>query len=256
MVQVDSAPAVVAIDGPSGSGKSTVARGTADRLGFAYLDTGAMYRAVTWLVLDAGLPLQSLAEHTEALVELLDSSALRIGLDPADRTVTIAGHDVTETIRGAEVTKAVSAVASSPAVRAHLSRLQRTLAGQAVARRGGIVVEGRDIGTVIFPAARLKIWLTASPEARGRRRAAELADGTKPGRLAVDGTVEALARRDRLDSSRAISPLLQAPDAHEVDTTSLSAEQVIDAVVALWAPIQLPDVASCGLHDSSAGAAR
>jgi cytidylate kinase len=232
---------VVAIDGPSGSGKSTVARGVAARLGFGYLDTGAMYRAVTWLVLDAGLPLQDLSEQTERLDALLDGAVLELTTDPADRHVRIAGHDVTEVIRGPEVTGAVSAVAATPAVRAHLSTLQRSLAMTAVTSSGGIVVEGRDIGTAIFPDAGLKIWLTASPEARGRRRAAEHSDGAPVEESAVEGAVEQLARRDTLDSTRKHSPLHCAEDAHVIDTTPLSAEQVVDAVLALWNTVEVPD---------------
>jgi CMP/dCMP kinase len=267
---VDSARMVVAIDGPSGSGKSTVARGVAARLGFGYLDTGAMYRAVTWLVLDAGLPLDGLASHTDQLTALLDSADLVIGTTPEDREVHIAGHDVTEVIRGAVVTAAVSAVAAVPAVRAHLSQLQRQLGEAMAADRGGAVVEGRDIGTVIFPAARLKIWLTASPEARGRRRAVELSDGTPPESATVEGAVEQLARRDGLDASRQTSPTQRADDAHTIDTTPFTADEVIQAVLALWDTVTLPDAASPprppgssgtdrrhdNLHDSPTGAAR
>jgi cytidylate kinase len=264
---VDSARMVVAIDGPSGSGKSTVARGVAARLRFGYLDTGAMYRAVTWLVLDAGLPVDALSEETERLGGLLDSAVLDLSTDPADRRVRIAGHDVTEVIRGPEVTTAVSAVAATPAVRAHLSTLQRRLAMAAVARSGGIVVEGRDIGTAIFPDAGLKIWLTASPEARGRRRAAEHSDGAQVEESAVEGAVEQLAKRDTLDSTRKLSPLHCAEDAHVIDTTPLSAEQVIEAVLGLWNTVELPDAAdsrpsqaadphSDDLQDSATGAAR
>jgi CMP/dCMP kinase len=250
---VDSARMVVAIDGPSGSGKSTVARGVASRLGFGYLDTGAMYRAVTWLVLDAGLALSTLAEQADQLQTLLAESPLQISTDPGDRHVSIAGHDVTEVIRGSEVTTAVSAVAATPVVRAHLSVLQRTMAATAVAERGGIIVEGRDIGTVIFPDARLKIWLTASPEARGRRRATELSDGTQPETSAIQGTLEQLAKRDGLDSTRQVSPLQRAEDAHVLDTTPLSAEQVIDAVLALWDTIELPDSAQPAGSPSATG---
>ncbi|MDX6243923.1 MAG: CMP/dCMP kinase [Frankiales bacterium] len=240
----DSAQMVVAIDGPSGSGKSTVARGVAARLGFGYLDTGATYRAVTWLVLGAGLPLGSLADETERLSMLLAASDLVVGTTPGDREVRIGGHDVTEVIRGPEVTAAVSAVAATTAVRTHLSKLQRSLAAQAIAATGGIVVEGRDIGTVIFPDARLKVWLTASAEARGRRRAAEHSEGAPLEESAIEGAVEQLARRDGLDSARALSPLHCAEDAHVIDTTPLSADEVIDAVLALWNTVELPDAAA------------
>jgi cytidylate kinase len=261
---VGSARAVVAIDGPSGSGKSTVARGVATALGFGYLDTGAMYRAITWLVLEAGLPLDDLAGS--ALDELLASSVLAVGTTPDERGVRINGHDVTQVIRGPEVTAAVSAVAATPMVRAHLSSLQRDLAHDMVLTRGGAVVEGRDIGTVIFPDARLKVWLTASPEARGRRRAVELADGAPPATTVVAGSVEQLARRDGLDSSRQVSPLHQAEDAHPIDTTPYTAQEVIDLVLGLWNTVELPAddplTGSTGshhdghLHDSPTGAAR
>jgi cytidylate kinase len=261
---VGSARAVVAIDGPSGSGKSTVARGVATALGFGYLDTGAMYRAITWLVLDAGLPLDDLAGP--ALDALLRESDLVVGTTPDERAVAVNGHDVTQVIRGPEVTAAVSAVAATPSVRAHLSRLQRDLANEMIAEQGGAVVEGRDIGTVIFPDARLKIWLTASPEARGRRRAVELAAGSVPAATAVEGSVEQLARRDGLDSSRQVSPLHQAEDAHPIDTTPYTAQQVIDLVLGLWNTVQLPDDGAFSgsdgvredahLHDSARGAAR
>jgi cytidylate kinase len=264
-VQADgSARAVVAIDGPSGSGKSTVARGVATALGFGYLDTGAMYRAITWLVLEAGLPLDDLAGP--GLDELLAGSVLAVGRTPEEHTVTVNGHDVTRVIRGPEVTAAVSAVAATPSVRAHLSRLQRDLAHEMVAKHGGAVVEGRDIGTVIFPDARLKVWLTASPEARGRRRAVELAEGSVPATTAVEGSVQQLARRDGLDSSRQASPLQQAEDAHAIDTTPYTAQQVINLVLDLWNTVRLPGDATLEasdrshqddhLHDSARGAAR
>ena len=149
MQAVGSARAVVAIDGPSGSGKSTVARGVATALGFGYLDTGAMYRAITWLVLEDGLPLDALAGT--ALNHLLETSELVVGTTPQERGVRVAGHDVTEVIRGPEVTAAVSAVAATSAVRGFLAQRQRDLAAQMIAEHGGAVVEGRDIGTVIFP---------------------------------------------------------------------------------------------------------
>lgn len=264
MQAVGSARAVVAIDGPSGSGKSTVARGVASALQFGYLDTGAMYRAITWLVLDAGLPLDALPGT--ALDRLLDTSELVMGTTPQEREVRVGDHDVTEIIRGPVVTAAVSAVAATPAVRAYLSRCQRDLVAQMVAVHGGAVVEGRDIGTVIFPDARLKVWLTASPEARGRRRAVELADGAPPPDTAVVGAVEQLARRDGLDSSRPISPLQQAEDAHALDTTPYTAQEVIDLVLELWNTVELPEdgtfTGPAGgrhderLHDSPTGAAR
>jgi cytidylate kinase len=261
---VASARAVVAIDGPSGSGKSTVARGVATALQFGYLDTGAMYRAITWLVLEAGLPLDALAGPD--LDALLEGSGLIVGTTPEERAVRVGGQDVTDVIRGAVVTSAVSTVAATPSVRAYLSQRQRDLAADMVSAHGGAVIEGRDIGSVIFPDARLKIWLTASPEARGRRRAVELADGAAPASSVVEGAVEQLARRDGLDSSRQVSPLQQAEDAHPIDTTPYTAQEVIDLVLGLWNTVELPDdgtfTAPPGsrhderLHDSPTGAAR
>jgi cytidylate kinase len=244
----DVARGVVAIDGPSGSGKSTVARGVATRLEFGYLDTGAMYRALTWLVLQRGPALDQLAACPDELAELMTSSRLVLGSRPDQHRVQVAGHDVTEVIRGSEVTAAVSAVAAVPQVRSYLGALQRQLAAEAVADRGGMVMEGRDIGTAIFPEARLKIWLTATPEARGQRRAAEVepeaasAEGESPAAVTtVDSVVEQLAHRDRLDSTRQVSPAHCAQDARVIDTTPFTAEQVIDQVVALWDTIVLPD---------------
>jgi cytidylate kinase len=250
----DVAQGVVAIDGPSGSGKSTVARGVAAELGFGYLDTGAMYRALTWLVLQRGPALDQLAERQEALVALMTTAGLELGTEPTDRQVRVDGQDVTEVIRGSDVTTAVSVVAAIPAVRAHLGALQRALAAETVACRGGMVMEGRDIGTAIFPGARLKIWLTATAEARGQRRAAEVtvatpgvsldngaATGPSATSTEVETVVEQLARRDRLDSTRQLSPLHCADDAHVIDTTPLSATQVINKVLGLWGTVVLPD---------------
>jgi cytidylate kinase len=202
---------VVAIDGPGGSGKSTVAREVARRLGWAHLDTGAMYRAVTWAVLRDGIdPADGAA--VAALARKLD---LQVG----DR-VLVDGADATAGIRSAEVTNAVSVVSAHPGVRSDLVRRQR----EWVAARGGTVVEGRDIGTVVFPGARLKAFLTATQEERARRRAQEMAH-------APTGVAADLARRDRLDSTRAASPLSVAPGALVVDTTDRSVDEVVRAVL-------------------------
>lgn len=206
---------VVAIDGPSGSGKSTVARGVARRLGLRYLDTGAMYRAVTWLALARGLPL----EDRDALASLADHVEIQVANDPDSSEVRADGTDVTTAIRSAEVTAAVSAVSAVPGVRAAMVRRQREAIGG-----GGIVVEGRDIGTTVAPDAAVKVYLTADPEARARRRADET-----NGRL--DATKAAIERRDSLDSGRAASPLAQAPDAVVIDSTELSADDVIERVI-------------------------
>ncbi|HET6812188.1 MAG TPA: (d)CMP kinase [Acidimicrobiales bacterium] len=202
---------VVAIDGPGGSGKSTVAREVARRLGWAHLDTGAMYRAVAWAVLRAGID----PADGQAVAAL----AHRLEIEVGER-VLVDGADATAGIRSAEVTNAVSVVSAHPEVRTDLVRRQR----QWVAAHGGAVVEGRDIGSVVFPHARLKAYLTASEEERARRRAQQLAHA--PAGVAAD-----LARRDRLDSTRATSPLTVAPGAVVVDTTDKSVDEVVEAIL-------------------------
>jgi cytidylate kinase len=211
---------VVAVDGPSGSGKSTVARQLAQRLSAAYLDTGAMYRAMTWLVLDRSLA----PDDATAVLNLVRMANLEIGLDPAAPTVAVNGVNVAAAIRTPEVTKAVSAVSAIPAVRTLLVDRQRALIAEATAE-GRIVVEGRDIGTVVVPQAPVKVFLTASVDERARRRAAETTGDQQA--TAVD-----LTRRDGLDSSRAASPLAQAGDAIMIDSTSLSVDDVVEAVLA------------------------
>jgi cytidylate kinase len=208
---------VVAMDGPSGTGKSTVARRLAARLGARYVDTGAMYRAATLAVLRAGVPLS----EPEAISRVVAEARIAISTDPSAPAVELDGARVDTEIRSGEVTAAVSAVSAVPEVRRVLVALQRELIGS-----GGVVVEGRDIGTVVCPAARPKIFLTASPEARARRRAGEL--GPRADLAAVAADIE---RRDRLDSTRATSPLAKAADAVEVDTTHLDADQVVDRLV-------------------------
>jgi len=209
---VRSARCVVAVDGPSGSGKSTVSRRLATALDARYLDTGAMYRAVTWAVLRAGVDPQD----AEAVTKIAAEVDLEIGTDPLAPHVVANGAAVDADIRGPEVTGSVSAVAAVPAVRQQLVTLQREI----IAAAGRVVVEGRDIGTVVAPDADLKVYLTASPAARARRRSAE--DAADVGFTATD-----LARRDRLDSTRAVNPLQKAADAVEVDTTSLAVEEVV-----------------------------
>lgn len=204
---------VVALDGPAGTGKSTVARALATRLGLPHLDTGAMYRAVTWAALRDGLSL----DDSSALSEL----ALRTKLQVEPDAVLVDGVDVTTSIRGPEVTGAVSAVAAVDGVRKELVGRQR----EWVASHGGAVAEGRDIGTVVFPHADLKVYLTASPEVRAARRAAE--DGLDTEAVAAD-----IRRRDLADSSRANSPLAAAPDALVVDTSELGPDEVVDVLLA------------------------
>ncbi|TDC81130.1 (d)CMP kinase [Micromonospora sp. KC606] len=203
---------VVAVDGPSGSGKSTVSRRLAAGIGARYLDTGAMYRAITWAVLRSGVDLAD----AESVTKVAGEVDLRIGTDPQGYGVTVDGVNVDAEIRGPEVTGAVSAVAAVPTVRALLVARQREMINHA----GRIVVEGRDIGAVVAPDADLKVYLTASAAARAQRRSAEDAAD-------VAATAADLARRDRLDSTRKVNPLQQAPDAVELDTTELGIDQVV-----------------------------
>ncbi|WFE66579.1 (d)CMP kinase [Micromonospora sp. WMMD714] len=203
---------VVAVDGPSGSGKSTVSRRLAVDLGARYLDTGAMYRAITWAVLRSGVDLADAA----AVGKVAGEVELRIGTDPRGYGVTVDGVGVDQEIRGPEVTGAVSAVAAVPAVRTLLVARQRDM----ITHAGRIVVEGRDIGSVVAPDADLKVYLTASEAARARRRSAEDAAD-------VAATAADLARRDRLDSTRTVDPLRQSTDAVELDTTELGIDEVV-----------------------------
>ena len=212
----------VTLDGPSGTGKSSVARDVASRLGAAYLDTGAMYRAATVAVLDAGVSL----DDKVAVARAVADARIEVGTDAAREVVLVDGVDVAERIRGAEVTRAVSPVSAVPAVRRRLVAQQRALVGEADA----VVVEGRDIGTVVLPDATLKIYLTAAPEVRAQRRAGQLGvtDPEKIAALARD-----LRRRDEYDSRRADSPLRPAEDAIVVDSTDLDRDQVVERIVQL-----------------------
>lgn len=207
---------VIAIDGPAGSGKSTVARQVASRLGLDYLDTGAMYRAVAFEAIRRGID----PDDAPTVAELARQMELQV-----DDRVLVNGTDATVEIRGPEVTRAVSVVAANPDVRHELVLRQREWAEA----RGGGVVEGRDIGTVVFPGADVKVFLTASEDARADRRTKEMLDRD------YDQVAADLARRDRIDSTRAASPLSAAADAVPLDTTELSAEQVVDRVLALIA---------------------
>jgi len=209
---------VVAMDGPSGSGKSSTSRGVATRLGLRYLDTGAMYRAMTWWMLENGIDV----DDAEAVAAKADQPLIVSGTDPAAPTITIDGVDVAEPIRTPRITRAVSAVSAVPRIRQRLLHEQRDIIGD-----GGIVIEGRDIGTVVAPDAPVKVFLTADADARAARRTAELGGGT------VAATEQDLIRRDRADSGRAVSPLQMAVDAHHVDTTRYSLEEVVDLVVGL-----------------------
>jgi len=212
----------ITLDGPSGTGKSSVARDIARRLGAAYLDTGAMYRAATVAVLDAGVSL----DDKIAVARAVSEAQIRVGTNARREVVTVDGVDVRERIRGAEVTRAVSPVSAVPAVRRLLVSRQRELVGAAEA----VVVEGRDIGTVVLPDATLKIYLTAAPEVRAQRRAGQLGV-TDPDKIAA--LAQDLRRRDDHDSKRADSPLRPAADAVVVDSTDLDRKAVVEKIVGL-----------------------
>jgi CMP/dCMP kinase len=208
---------VIAIDGPAGSGKSTVARAVADRLGMQYLDTGAMYRSVAFAVLRHGI------DPADADRVASVAAAIRIEVDP-DGTVRVDGTDATIEIRGPEVTRTVSMVAAVPSVRTEMRERQRRWAEQS----GGGVLEGRDIGTVVFPDAALKVYLDASPEVRAARRAGEVRD------LSYETVAADLARRDAMDQGRDHDPLAVAADAVVIDTSELRVDQIVDRVVELF----------------------
>jgi len=202
---------IVAIDGPAGAGKSSVGRALAQRLGFRYLDTGAMYRAVTWLALERGIP----ASDAAAVEALAEESEITL----VDGRVEIAGHDVTDAIREARIDRSVSVVAGHIGVRQAMRRRQREL-GLA----GDAVVEGRDIGTVVFPDAEVKVYLVADPTERARRREAERPD-------AIEDTATDLRLRDELDQAQSG----MAPDAKLIDTTNLTLEDVVARIEGLVA---------------------
>ena len=206
---------VIAIDGPAGSGKSTVAQRLAEKLGLDYLDTGAMYRAVTFAALRRGIDPSDVDDVAKLVPDL--------EINVVDRTVEVDGVDASIEIRGPEVTRAVSAVAANPAVRSELRRRQQEWA----ASHDGGVIEGRDIGSVVFPDAELKVYLTANAEVRASRRAGEVRE------LDYEAVAADIARRDALDQGREHSPLTQAEGAVEVDTTDRSIDQIVDHIMGL-----------------------
>jgi cytidylate kinase len=208
---------IIAIDGPSGAGKGTVARTLAHTLGYAHIDTGAMYRAVAWQALRDGVDLADAV--TLSLIAGREMSVT------GDR-VTIDGHDVTSEIRTPEIDRAAAVVSRHPNVRRVLVDRQRRDAEQ-----GGVVMEGRDIGTVVFPGADVKLYLDAAPEERARRRATDPAHASGRSAAAIESVAEALAQRDQSDRTRATSPLVAAPDAISIDTTGVPVEAVLQQVL-------------------------
>lgn len=204
---------VIAIDGPAGSGKSTVAKALADRLGLEYLDTGAQYRAVTFAALRRGIEPDD--------VDVVGRLAEDLELDVSRAGVLVDGTDATVEIRGPEVTRAVSTVAANPRVRAELRRRQREWA----AERGGGVIEGRDIGSVVFPDATLKLYLTASADVRAKRRHKEVAD------LAYEEVAASIAERDALDQGREHDPLVEAEGATLVDTSDRTVDEIVGEIL-------------------------
>lgn len=233
---------IVAIDGPAGSGKSTVARALARERGFTYLDTGAMYRSVALEALARGVALDDGA----ALERLAASISIAFGrAEDGSQTVAVDGCDVTDAIRTPAVDAAVSAVSAVPGVRAVMVALQRRMAAGADA-----VAEGRDIGTVVFPQAEVKVYLTASDDARAHRRteqnrARAAAEGRDADTVDEEQVRAAIVERDRLDSSRAVSPLAVAPDAIQIDSSELTADQVIDSIGALIDAARRPAGRGC-----------
>jgi cytidylate kinase len=217
-----SAGLVIAVDGPAGSGKSSAARGAARQLGLRYLDTGAMYRALTWWLMEEGVD----PADSAAVLRSFRRPVLEIGTDPAAPRIGVDGQDVAGPIRTRQVSNAVSAVAALPDVREHLIGLQREIIADAVAAGAGIVAEGRDIGGVVAPDAAVKVFLTASEAIRARRRTAELAADSA---ATAELTRQEQARRDRRDAPQ----MAKAADAAEIDTTALGLDEVIAEIIEL-----------------------
>jgi cytidylate kinase len=208
---------IIAIDGPSGSGKSSVSRAVATELGLDYLDTGSMYRAMTWFIQDLGIDVTD----AKSVAAAAKAEVIQPSIDPSEPGIRVAGQDVSVEIRGPQVTQGVSAVSAVPAVRELMVALQRDIAANS---KSGIVVEGRDICAVVLPEAPVRLFITADPEARANRRA-------KENGAAVTDTKEDLAKRDLADSTRTISPLEIAAGARVIDTTYMELSDVIAQVV-------------------------
>ena len=231
MVKERPARLVLAIDGPASSGKSSLAKGVARVLDFEYIDTGAMYRAITWAVLQAGIDLDDQSAIAACAAEI--APTLVWSVDPSTPSMRVGDVDVTSAIREPEVTAAVSAVSAVPATRAALVERQRAAVASAVSHNRGVVMEGRDIGTVVLPNADLKVWLYADPSVRAARRATEDLAAGRVSAASVEEMAAELARRDHADSTRIDSPTRQADDAIAVDATELTLPEVIDTVIAL-----------------------
>ena len=212
---------MIAIDGPSGAGKSTVARMLAARLGYSYVESGAMYRALAWLALETGTDIGD----GSALAALAEKAEMRLEQQGESNRLLLNGRDVTEAIRSPEVTRASSLVSVHPEVRRRLVERQ-----QALGREGGVVMEGRDIGTRVFSSADLKIFLEASPKARAERRFREIEDAST---ASPEEVLQEMAERDRRDRSREASPLVPAEDAVRMNTTNLTAEEVVEKILSL-----------------------
>ncbi|WP_166239311.1 (d)CMP kinase [Paenibacillus turpanensis] len=212
----------VAIDGPAGAGKSTISRLVANELGYVYVDTGAMYRSVTWKMLQRGLPLS----EQDAIVELARQSDIRLFPHPSGQQVFVDGEDVTEAIRSSEVTSSVSDVAKIAGVRALLVEKQKLMALEK-----GVVMDGRDIGTNVLPHAEVKVFMTAGVRVRAERRRRELED--KGSRITLEQLMAEISERDRIDQEREVSPLVMADDAILLDTTEMSIGQVVERIIDL-----------------------